>query len=114
MITLSLTFSVEALFYRYEFKNNHGEWVKAVEPDLGPGIKERVYEALGVTEENIDLCRSVKTELRAALTALLGVLSLSLYLSLNHFIKLSLILKNILNLQCSLVDFFHFGRTFNS
>ncbi|RVX18853.1 Amidase 1 [Vitis vinifera] len=29
------------LLQRYEFKNNHGEWVRAVQPDLGPGIRER-------------------------------------------------------------------------
>ncbi|PON95739.1 hypothetical protein TorRG33x02_085680, partial [Trema orientale] len=56
----------------YDFKNNHGEWVKTVKPDLGPGISERVWEALETTDENIDVCRSVKTELCAALTALLG------------------------------------------
>ncbi|KAF7120430.1 hypothetical protein RHSIM_Rhsim13G0168400 [Rhododendron simsii] len=58
---------------RSEFKNNHGEWVSTVKPDLGPGISERVWAAVRSTDENIDVCHSVKTELRAALTALLGV-----------------------------------------
>ncbi|KAI8024186.1 Amidase 1 [Camellia lanceoleosa] len=57
---------------RHEFKNNHGEWVSTVKPDLGPGISERVWEAMRSTDENIDVFASVKTELRAALTALLG------------------------------------------
>ncbi|KAF8394435.1 hypothetical protein HHK36_020643 [Tetracentron sinense] len=64
---------------RYEFKNNHGKWVSTVKPDLGPGISERVWEALRSTDENIDLCHSVKTEFRAALTALLedfGILAI--------------------------------------
>uniref|UniRef100_A0A5B7BDI1 Amidase domain-containing protein n=1 Tax=Davidia involucrata TaxID=16924 RepID=A0A5B7BDI1_DAVIN len=60
------------LLQRYEFKNNHGEWVSTVKPDLGPGISERVWEALRTTDEYTDLCHSVKTELRAALTDLLG------------------------------------------
>lgn len=60
---------------RYEFKENHGEWVSTVKPSLGPGIAERVWEALKATDENIDVCHSVKAELRAALTALLGVIS---------------------------------------
>lgn len=59
---------------------NHGEWVSTVKPDLGPGIAERVQEALMTTDDNMDICHSVKTELRAALIALLGVLSLFLYL----------------------------------
>ncbi|XP_058183225.1 amidase 1-like isoform X2 [Rhododendron vialii] len=57
---------------RSEFKNNHGEWVSTIKPDLGPGISERVWAAVRSTDENLDVCHSVKTELRAALTALLG------------------------------------------
>ncbi|OMO62481.1 Amidase [Corchorus capsularis] len=60
------------LLQRYEFKINHAEWVTKVNPDLGPGISERIWDAIKVTEENIDLCHAVRTELRAALSALLG------------------------------------------
>ncbi|CAN4126144.1 unnamed protein product [Withania somnifera] len=60
------------LLQRYEFKENHGEWVSNVKPSLGPGIAERVQDALKITDENIDVCRAVKAELLAALTALLG------------------------------------------
>ncbi|XP_058183480.1 amidase 1-like isoform X2 [Rhododendron vialii] len=65
--------SAYRLLERSEFKNNHGEWVSIVKPDLGPGISERVWAAVRSTDENIDVCHSVKTELRVALTALLGV-----------------------------------------
>lgn len=68
--------------HRYEFKNNHGDWVTTVKPDLGPGISEAVWEAVRTSAENIDVCQSVKTELRAALSALLGVPSLSLPVSI--------------------------------
>ncbi|KAA8545097.1 hypothetical protein F0562_019881 [Nyssa sinensis] len=64
--------SAMRLLQRYEFKNNHGEWVRTVKPVLGPGISERVQEALGTRDENIDVFPSVKSELRAALTDLLG------------------------------------------
>ncbi|KAF4361225.1 hypothetical protein G4B88_000623 [Cannabis sativa] len=70
--SLAALSSAMRLLQRYEFKSNHGEWVKAVKPDLGPGISERVCEALEATDENIDACLSVKTEIRAALTELLG------------------------------------------
>ncbi|KAI3747403.1 hypothetical protein L6452_09859 [Arctium lappa] len=60
------------LLQRFEFKKNHGEWVSTVKPDLGPGISERVLDALNTSGENIDACESVKTQLREALTALLG------------------------------------------
>ncbi|KAK7837389.1 amidase 1 [Quercus suber] len=57
---------------KYEFKNNHGEWINTVKPDLGPGISERVWEALMTTDENLDICHSVKSEAHAALIDLLG------------------------------------------
>ena len=75
--------------HRYEFKKNHGEWVSTVKPDLGPGISERVWEAIRTTDENVDVCHSVKTELRAALNALLGVLSLSMLLNASTKLGLS-------------------------
>lgn len=60
------------LLQRFEFKNNHAEWVRTVNPKLGPGISQRVLEALNTTEEHIDVCVSVKTQLREALSPLLG------------------------------------------
>lgn len=59
------------LLQRYEFKINHEEWVRTCNPHLGPGISERVLEAMRTTDENIDLCRSIKIKLREALASLL-------------------------------------------
>ncbi|XP_024027623.1 amidase 1 isoform X1 [Morus notabilis] len=70
--SLAALSSAMRLLQRCEFRNNHGEWIKTVKPDLGPGISERVREALQMTDEKIDVCRSVKKELYAALTTLLG------------------------------------------
>ncbi|XWS58216.1 hypothetical protein CRYUN_Cryun08bG0015600 [Craigia yunnanensis] len=55
----------------YEFKNNHAEWVTTVNPNLGPGLSDRIWDAIRTPEQNIDVCHSVQTELRAALTTLL-------------------------------------------
>ncbi|CAI0391927.1 unnamed protein product [Linum tenue] len=60
------------LLQKHEFKNNHGEWVTTVKPDFGPGLAERIWEAVESTVEHIEICRSVKSELRDALSALLG------------------------------------------
>ncbi|XP_057250337.1 amidase 1 isoform X2 [Beta vulgaris subsp. vulgaris] len=64
--------SAMRLLQRYEFKINHGEWVSSTKPILGPGINERVWEAVRATDDKIDICHSVRTELRAALASLLG------------------------------------------
>ncbi|KAL4637078.1 hypothetical protein ACB092_03G054900 [Castanea dentata] len=64
--------SAMRLIIGYEFKNNHGEWINTVKPDLGPGISERVWEALMTTDENLDICHSVKNEARTALIDLFG------------------------------------------
>ncbi|PIM99920.1 Amidase [Handroanthus impetiginosus] len=70
--SLAALSSAMRLLQRYEFKNNHGEWIRAVKPNLGPGIAERIWEALKTTDENIDVCHSLKNELRSALSDLLG------------------------------------------
>ncbi|XWS64563.1 hypothetical protein CRYUN_Cryun05aG0014700 [Craigia yunnanensis] len=70
--SLAALSSAMRLLQRYEFKNNHAEWVTKVNPDLGPGISEQVWEAIRTKEENNDICNSVRIEFRAALTTLLG------------------------------------------
>ncbi|MBA0561482.1 hypothetical protein Golob_018305, partial [Gossypium lobatum] len=70
--SLAALSSAMRLLQRYEFKNYHAKWVTKVNPDFGPGISERIWDAIKATGENIDFCHSVRTELCAALTALLG------------------------------------------
>ncbi|XP_021742471.1 amidase 1-like [Chenopodium quinoa] len=64
--------SAMRILQRHEFKINHGEWVSSIKPNLGPGLKERIWEAVFSNNDNIDICHSIKTELRMALTSLLG------------------------------------------
>ncbi|GLT90327.1 hypothetical protein SLE2022_082660 [Rubroshorea leprosula] len=70
--SLAALSSAMRLLQRYEFKNNHAEWITRVNPDLGPEISKRVWEAVRTTGENIDTCHSVKIEFRAVLSALIG------------------------------------------
>ncbi|KAH9604589.1 hypothetical protein KSS87_006582 [Heliosperma pusillum] len=70
--SLAALSSAMRILQRYEFKNNHGEWISSIKPNLGPGIKERVWEAVSSIDDDIDICLAVKTELRSALTSLVG------------------------------------------
>ncbi|KAJ0975399.1 hypothetical protein J5N97_017364 [Dioscorea zingiberensis] len=64
--------SAMLLLQRFEFKANHAEWINNTKPLLGPGIAERVSEALTATFENLDYCYKIRMELEAALSTLLG------------------------------------------
>lgn len=64
----------ELVGFRSEFKANHEEWINATKPDFGPGIKERIYEALTANYDDLDLCNVIRAELKYALTNLLGVI----------------------------------------
>lgn len=69
--TLKALSSVMFLLQRYEFKTNHEDWVKSVKPRLGPGVSDRVHDAITTTHENIKTYYKVRTEMRAALHNLL-------------------------------------------
>lgn len=75
------------MLQRFEFKMNHGEWVSLVKPEFGPGISERIEEAIRVSDEKIDLCRLVKTELLTALSTLLGVQTSSYFSQIKKLIQ---------------------------
>ncbi|XP_024516983.1 uncharacterized protein LOC9629241 [Selaginella moellendorffii] len=60
-----------SLIQRFEFKTNHEAWLSGVNPDLGPGILERVRAALKTTAEEIVLAMSVKAEVFAAMSELM-------------------------------------------
>ncbi|CAO2836661.1 unnamed protein product [Amaranthus hypochondriacus] len=64
--------SAMRILQRYEFKVNHGEWVSSTKPELGPGLKERIWEAVSSNDDKVDICKSVMTEFRDALTSFLG------------------------------------------
>lgn len=68
-----------------EFKANHEEWLNATKPKLGPGLSQRVAEALSATDENVDSYIALRTELQSALTSLLEV-SLLLGLAIQSFL----------------------------
>ncbi|EMS64172.1 hypothetical protein TRIUR3_01998 [Triticum urartu] len=47
-----------------EFKANHAEWVNTVKPNLGPGIREQVQEAIASEDESaMDDLHAVRTQI---------------------------------------------------
>ncbi|XP_059648058.1 outer envelope protein 64, mitochondrial [Cornus florida] len=69
--TLKALSSVMFLLQRYEFKTSHEEWVKSIEPRLGPDVYDRVRAAFTTAYENIKTLYKVRNEMRAALHSLL-------------------------------------------
>jgi amidase len=66
--------------FRSEFKANHAEWVNTVKPNLGPGIRERVQEAIASEDESaMDDLHAVRTEFKSALATLLKVNSYTVH-----------------------------------
>jgi len=63
--------------FRSEFKANHAEWVNTVKPNLGPGIRERVYEAITSEDGPMEDFHALRTEFKSALSALVKVLQRS-------------------------------------
>ncbi|KAM3299362.1 hypothetical protein ACQJBY_040720 [Aegilops geniculata] len=69
---LSAISRVMRVLQRSEFKANHAEWVNTVKPNLGPGIRERVLEAIASEDDSaMDDLHAVRTEFKCALAALL-------------------------------------------
>ncbi|KAL6890547.1 hypothetical protein ACP4OV_008802 [Aristida adscensionis] len=68
-----------AIAQRSEFKANHAEWVNTIKPNLGPGIRERVHEAIASEDGPMGDFYTLKTEFKSALAALVkdgGILAI--------------------------------------
>ncbi|KAI3517872.1 hypothetical protein L1887_17093 [Cichorium endivia] len=63
--------NIMQLLRRHEFSHTHSEWVSSVKPDLDPYITAQLQGKLELTEKDIESFRSVRSELRSALNALL-------------------------------------------
>lgn len=56
---------------RHEFKTNHEDWVKSVEPKLALDVSDNVLTAINTTHENIKALYDIGKELRACMQILL-------------------------------------------
>lgn len=73
----TLLFSIRIVpspFYRWEFKENHEEWLTTVKPDLAPALAARVKAALETNSHSVPLVQRIKDEARYAINDLLKVM----------------------------------------
>jgi amidase len=50
----------------------HGDWIRATNPDFGPGVKERFEMAAGITPEMLEPATARRAEIRKRLRDMLG------------------------------------------
>nr|KAJ0193763.1 hypothetical protein LSAT_V11C800388690 [Lactuca sativa] len=63
--------NIMQLLRRHEFSHTHSEWISSVKPALDPLISAQIQGKLELTEKDIENFRTVRSELRSALNALL-------------------------------------------
>ncbi|KAG8476630.1 hypothetical protein CXB51_030337 [Gossypium anomalum] len=71
--SLTLLANVAQILQRYEFKCTHGEWINSEKPVLDSAISAQINETLDMTDKEIEICKSIRTEMRLAVNNLLKV-----------------------------------------
>ncbi|KAL3529131.1 hypothetical protein ACH5RR_008453 [Cinchona calisaya] len=67
---IRLLANIMQMLKRYEFKQNHYEWIKSVKPTLDPVISAQIHQELGMTEAEIENCHAVRNEAHSAVNLL--------------------------------------------
>ncbi|XVF09459.1 hypothetical protein REPUB_Repub07fG0094500 [Reevesia pubescens] len=69
--SIRLLANVAQFLQRYEFKFKHEEWINSEKPVLDSAISSQIKETLAVTDKEIEICKSIRTEMRLAVNSLL-------------------------------------------
>ncbi|OAY46519.1 outer envelope protein 64, chloroplastic [Manihot esculenta] len=69
--SIRLLANVLLLLHRYEFRCNHGEWINVEKPNLDHHISAQINDTLEITDKDIEICYSIRNEMRAAIDSLL-------------------------------------------
>ncbi|KAF7822244.1 Translocon at the outer membrane of chloroplasts 64 [Senna tora] len=69
--SLILLANVMQILERHEFKLKHEEWLNTVKPTLHPAISAQLHENCELSDVDIENCKSVRNEMRAAINSLL-------------------------------------------
>ncbi|KAI5568769.1 hypothetical protein BDE02_12G035300 [Populus trichocarpa] len=69
--SIRLLAHVMQLLHRYEFRSNHEEWINTEKPILEPDFSAQMNEIMKISEAEIELCKSIREEMRLAINSLL-------------------------------------------
>ncbi|XP_022725878.1 outer envelope protein 64, chloroplastic-like isoform X2 [Durio zibethinus] len=69
--SMRLLANVAQILQRYEFKCTHEEWINSKRPVLDSSISAQINETLDMTDKEIEICKSIRTEMRLAVNSLL-------------------------------------------
>ncbi|GMJ10838.1 translocon at the outer membrane of chloroplasts 64-III [Hibiscus trionum] len=69
--SLILLANVAQFLQRYEFKCAHGDWVNSEKPALDSAISAQINESMDMTDKEIEICKSIRAEMRLAVNNLL-------------------------------------------
>uniref|UniRef100_A0A6M2F9M0 Amidase domain-containing protein n=1 Tax=Populus davidiana TaxID=266767 RepID=A0A6M2F9M0_9ROSI len=69
--SIRLLAHVMQLLHRYEFRSNHEEWINTEKPILEPDFSAQMNEIMKISEAEIELCKSIREEMRLAMNSLL-------------------------------------------
>ncbi|XVE58863.1 hypothetical protein DITRI_Ditri04bG0203100 [Diplodiscus trichospermus] len=69
--SIRLLANVAQLLQRYEFKWTHEEWINSEKPVLDSAVLAQINETLDMTDNEIEICKSIRTEMRLAVNSLL-------------------------------------------
>ncbi|KAJ6888282.1 outer envelope protein 64 [Populus alba x Populus x berolinensis] len=69
--SIRLLAHVMQLLHRYEFRSNHEEWISTEKPILEPDFSAQMNEIMKISEAEIELCKSIREEMRLAINSLL-------------------------------------------
>ncbi|XVF50476.1 hypothetical protein PTKIN_Ptkin04bG0104500 [Pterospermum kingtungense] len=70
--SIRLLANVAQFLQRYEFKCTHEEWINSEKPVLDSAVSAQINETMGTTDKEIEICKSIRTEMRSALNSLLN------------------------------------------
>lgn len=69
--SIRLLANVAQLLQRYEFKCTHVEWINSEKPGLESSVSAQINATLDMTEKEIEICKSIRNEMRLAVNSLL-------------------------------------------